>query len=127
MEHRYGVLRIIATVYTVIGAIIAVIAVLVALLACIGGAAFSSFSGSNGLPNTGSGAVGGIFAGIVILIFGIIYALIFYGLGEGISVFLALEENTRITATLLQQNLRALASPTSSTLPPTSSPPLPPP
>ena len=116
MEKRYGVLRIIATIYKVLGILVGIGTVLGALGICalgaMGGAAL------NGLGNgqfQGSGIIGGFLAGLVVLLAGAIYTLTLYALGDGISLLLALEENTRVTATLLQQNARAASPPLAQT------------
>jgi hypothetical protein len=110
MEKRYGVLRIIATIYKVLGILIGIASVLGALgicgLSAIGGAAARSFEGG---PNAAGGIVGGVLAGLVVILGGAIYSLTLYALGDGISLLLALEENTRLTAALLQQSTRGAA------------------
>lgn len=127
MEHRYRALRIIATVYKIIGAIVAVVAVFAGLSVCAL-AAFGSSLGTqtlrdSGLP-AGSGLLGGIFFALVALLGGGVYAILIYGAGDVISLLIALEENTRVTSSLLKQ---AFTGPTlpAQTSTPTTTPTLP--
>ncbi len=112
METRYQVLRIIGTVYKVLGIIVASVTV----LAIIGFCLFSLLGG--GLTSLGAadadeafagllgGTLCGIFStvifGVIMIIYGGGIALTLYAAGEGIYLLLALEENTRTTARLLQ-------------------------
>jgi hypothetical protein len=120
MERRYGVLRIIATIYKILGIFVGIGTVLGAVGFCalgmLGNAALSNFSSGQNSPG---GVVGGFLGGVVVLIVGAVYTLTLYALGDGISLLLALEENTRLTATLLQQNAGRIVSepPASSTNP----------
>jgi hypothetical protein len=111
MERRYAALRIIATIYKVLGVLVGIGTVLAAIgfcaLGAMGSAALSSF---NGGQNAAGGVLGGFLGGVVALIVGTIYTLTLYALGDGISLLLALEENTRQTATLLQQSAGRSAS-----------------
>jgi hypothetical protein len=107
MEKRYGVLRIIGTIYKVLGAIAAVITVLAVVGMCLasllGSAAVASLAKESGLPGFVSGFVGAIIFAIGAIIWGGSVAVTLYALGEGVSLLLALEENTRATAMLLRQ------------------------
>jgi len=117
VEKRYRALRVIATICRVVGAILGVLVVLAVLGICLNlvwGVPFEAqrpwwsrpditpwWSGPSFwmLPRTGLGL---ILAGLIILGGGL-QALMWYGFGELIHVLLALEENTRATATALQQ------------------------
>ena len=110
MEPRYRALRIIGTIYKVLGAIAGAITILLVLVICassvLGGAALSSLSNQLG-ESSGFGALsGGVFGGFLISLFAMLYgggiAVTLFGFGEGISLLLALEENTRATAQLLR-------------------------
>ncbi|MGA2505470.1 MAG: hypothetical protein ABSG01_15420 [Anaerolineales bacterium] len=110
MEKRYKALRFIGSVYKVIGIIIGVLTVIGALGFCVisafGGTALSSLSrsyGSSGAGGLFSGLLGGILVGGMILLYGGITAITTYALGEGVYLFIGLEENTRATAELLQK------------------------
>lgn len=108
MSKKFGILRFIGTVYKIIGIILAVIAILAALGVCIssiaGGMALNDLSQSLGTQELGFlGPVGGIIAGAGILIGLGIAAISQYAVGEAIFLFIAIEENTRATAALLQR------------------------
>lgn len=106
VPKRFGVLRVVGTLLKVVAWIILILTILGAI-----GIGLTSMSGDL-LPNLLGGAVppellatmgpvGGIVAGIAVLIIGIIYFLIVYAAGESIHLQLAVEENTRLTAALL--------------------------
>jgi len=110
MDKRYTALRIIGTIYKVVGLIAAAITVLSALGLCatsvLGGPALDQFAQQYGGGDTGvfglaGGMVWGLVAGISTLILGGLSALGVYAIGEGIYLVIALEENTRASATVL--------------------------
>lgn len=106
VPKRFGVLRVMGTLLKVIAWIVLILTILGAI-----GVIFGSMSGdllTNVLGGTippdllaTLGPAGGILAGVVVLIAGLIYFLILYASGESIHLQLALEENTRLTAALL--------------------------
>lgn len=110
MEKKYTALRIIGSIYKVLGGLAGVITILAALAICVtsafGGAALDrlsrDFGGRGGFLGTASGFVGGLLAGIAIILYGGGLSLTLFAMGEGIFLLLALEENTRATARLLQ-------------------------
>ncbi len=106
MQRQYTTLKAIAVIFKVLGIIVAIVTIFGALLACLGGAAISNAGRLNGFPNATTGG-GVIFLAIIALIYGGIVALFLYAAGEGIYLMLALEANTRQTATLLQESVRA--------------------
>ena len=105
MDKRYGALRFIGTIYKLIGIIVLLVTVLGALGACagvlVGGAAFRETAAQSGVPILGS-----LLGGIIVALFGLLYGgavgLTLFAAGDFISLLLALEENTRSTATLLR-------------------------
>ncbi len=111
MEKHYQALRIIGIVYKVFGAIVAVMTILAILGICatsvLGGAAVGSVArelgGDTGLSSFFSGVLGGLMGSVLAAIYGGGLAVTLYALGEGVYLLLALEENTRATVTLLQQ------------------------
>ena len=112
MEKRYTALRIVATVYKVLGVIALIITLLAVLGFCLTGLAGGGLlrelgRGPNATPlaGPGLGAVGGLLAGGLALLYGGGLAVTLYGLGEAIYLLIALEENTRATAQLLQKQL----------------------
>jgi hypothetical protein len=120
MEKRYTALRIIATIYKVLGIIAAAITVIVALAFCLV-SAIGGGSLYNYYPRAWSGIFGGIlgglFLGVLVILYGGGMAITFFALGEGIDLLLALEENTRATTMLLQSQVKPPALP-----PPPSTP-----
>ncbi|HID89663.1 MAG TPA: hypothetical protein EYP52_08150 [Anaerolineae bacterium] len=95
MEKRFRVLRIIGTLYKVlawialVGGILAAFGVL--LVSLIGGV---SMPRGAGFPRFG-GALAGVGGFLVSLLMAVIYFIAFYGIGELIYLFIAIEENTR--------------------------------
>jgi len=119
IEKRYKALRAIGTIYKVLGVIVGVITVLLAVGFCLmfiaGGAALDAMGNQFDLPTTGLGTVGGLFYGLILALIIIIYggglALTLFALGESIFLAVAVEENTRTTAILLQDQMRRMATP----------------
>ena len=115
MEKRYKVLRIIGTIYKILGLISLIITILLAVGICAGSiwgmTAPDNFTdtmngyGGFGLPGMIESMAGGFLFSLVMIINGLVFTLTFYALGEGIYLFLALEENTRTTAELLKSAL----------------------
>jgi hypothetical protein len=110
MEKRYRALRTIGTIYKVLAAIVAVITLLSILGLCatsilggVGQAAFSRGSGAGVFGGLFGGVLGALIFSVVGIIYGGAVSLTLYAVGEGIDLLLALEENTRITAMLLQR------------------------
>lgn len=108
MEKRYASLRIIGTIYRVVGIIIGGITVIAVLFICgtslLGGAGNSIYSQSSyGTMGLLGGAFGGLIMSLIALLYGGFLALTMYAIGEGVYLLIALEENTRQTAALLQQ------------------------
>jgi len=110
MEKRYAALRIIGTIYKVLGGITGALTLLAAVGICatsiLGGAALDSFGrefgGDTGLLGLFSGFFGGLITSLVVILYGGVLAITLYAFGEGVYLLLALEENTRTTAMLLQ-------------------------
>jgi hypothetical protein len=116
MEKKFKALRIVGTVYKVIGIIGGVLTVIGALGFCLmsllGGSLinsamnslnYSGGSGSSGPAGFLGGILGGVIVGGLILLYGGIGSITLYAFGEGIYLLISLEENTRNTAFLLQQ------------------------
>jgi lipoprotein signal peptidase len=108
VPKRFGVLRFIAVVLKVIAWIFLVIAILAGIAA-----ALSQFTGFVQTPSTvdipligplfnilGASAAGIIF-GIAATISGLLTFILWYAAAEMISLYLAVEENSRLTAALL--------------------------
>jgi hypothetical protein len=117
MEKRYQAMRILARIYQIVGIVIGAITLLAVLAGCVG-----LLVGGAGLGRTyrdfgwmWPGSMGGTVAGIIGLSIGLLYggliSLTLYAFGEGIFVLLAMEENTRATAYLLQHRREEPAAP----------------
>ncbi|MGD0707228.1 MAG: hypothetical protein ABSA51_02105 [Anaerolineaceae bacterium] len=107
MKKRFGALRIVGTVYKIVGIIIGIGTILGFFGAIIGafagGSVLDTLFSSSGMGNMGgAGLFVGIVSALVILIGGGLSALMTYGIGELFYLLIAMEENTRATATLLQ-------------------------
>jgi len=108
MERRYRALRTIGSIYKILGIIIGALTALSILGFCatsllgVGGAALSRDA-----PTFFGGAFGGAVGTVVFAIFAVLYggglSVTMYAFGEGIDLFIALEENTRRTAALLDR------------------------
>ncbi len=108
VPRRFGVLRFIGTLLKVLAWIVLILTILAAIGAALanvngGLAAILNQLGPAGLVLSQIAATpaGGIVAGILTLLFGLIYFLILYASGESFHMQLAVEENTRLTAALL--------------------------
>jgi hypothetical protein len=111
MEHRYRALRTIGAIYRVLGYIVLVLAILAFLAICglsvVGGTAASSILNRYGDV---SSVIGGILLSLLALLYGGITAISLIAFGEGIELLIDLEENTRKTAMMLEnQNKPPLA------------------
>lgn len=110
MEKRYSALRIVGTVYKVLGAVAAVLTILAVLGICattvISGAALGSvgqdFGRDMGMGGLFSSVVGGVFLAVFTVLYGGVIAVTMYAVGETVYLLIAVEENTRTTAMILQ-------------------------
>lgn len=110
MEKRYRALRIVGTIYKVLGIIAAALTVLAVLAMCgtslLGGAALDSVGRQFGQDLGGGGVFGGMVGGVIFSVLAVLYggiiAVTLYAFGEMIYLLIALEENTRATAAMLQ-------------------------
>ena len=111
MSKKYKALRLVGTIYKIIGAIILVVSILGAAGSCIsgllGGALLSGLAdqinSQFSAAGSGSMAVLGIISGFAILLWGLIAGVTTFAAGEGIYLLLDIEENTRLSASLLQK------------------------
>ena len=112
MGKRYTALRIIGSIYKALGIIVGVITILGVLSICatsvLGGAIVDNLTNQLGGNAGGAGLFSGIFGGLILGLFVIIngggIAVTLYALGEGIYLFLAMEENTREISILLRKS-----------------------
>ena len=108
VPKRFGVLRFIAVVLKVIAWIVLVIAILTGIAA-----ALSQFTGFVQTPsvvdvpilgpifNILGASAAGILFGVAAALSGLLAFILWYASAEMISLYLAVEENTRLTAALL--------------------------
>ncbi len=108
VPKRFGMLRFVATVLRVIAWIILAIAVLVGVVAGLSN--FSNFLDTPSMVsmpvigpifNLLGASAGGVIAGVLAALGGLILFVIYFALAEYINMFLAIEENSRLTAALL--------------------------
>ena len=104
MERKFRVLRFVASLYKAIAWIVLVLGIVGALgtivVFAVGGGAISQDLGV--FEGVLTGIVGGVLAGLAMLVFAVIQFIMLYAVGEGIFLFLALEQNTRETAHYLR-------------------------
>ena len=107
MEKRYRALWVIGAIYKILGAIVGALTVVAVVATCatssLGRAASDRFSREAGLGGLVSGTVAGVIGSLFVILWGGSIAMALYGAGEVFSLLIALEENTRTTAMMLQQ------------------------
>ncbi len=101
MDRRFTALRIIGTVFKILAWISLIFGLLGAIGMLIVGFTLSDQEGPLGL-NLG-GPLAGIAMFVVVLILAVVGFLTLYAVGESVYVFLSIEENTRRTAYIVQQ------------------------
>jgi len=103
VPQRFGVLRLIGTLLKVMAWIVLVSSILLALTAGLAGPIASQFLGDVGLQSDllPLGSAGGLVIGVLLMIVGIVFFLSLYAAGENVFLWLAIEENTRMSAALL--------------------------
>lgn len=110
VPKRFGMLRFISGFLKVVAWIELVLAVIVGIIVALSsmmnigqilGAEPNQLPLIGGLLEFFFSVGGGIVAGIIAALAGVIYFLFLYGLAELVSLYLATEENTRLTAALL--------------------------
>lgn len=101
MERRFTALRIIGTVLKILAWITLLLGILLAIASVVVGIGLSGQEALLGVDLAGPlGAVAMFIAVIIIAVFNF---LLLYAAGEAIYALLSLEENTRRTAYILQQ------------------------
>lgn len=127
MAHKYHALRTIGSIFRVVGYIFLVLTILSALAVCgltvIGGTTAETLAQEFGTSTTGAGflggLVGGLLLGLLVILYGGLISLMLVAFGEGIYLLIDVEENTRRTSYLMEnQNKLQPAEP--KPLPPTS-------
>ena len=113
VPQRFGVLRLIGTLLKVVAWIVLVGSILLALTAGLAGPIARQFMGDAGLQADllSLGSAGGLIAGVLLMVIGIVLFLTLFAAGENIFLQLAIEENTRMSAALLLRAAEEKASP----------------
>lgn len=103
VPQRFGVLRLIGTLLKVMAWLVLVGSILLALTAGLAGPIAREFLGDAGLQADllALGSAGGLIAGVLLMVAGIVLFLSLFAAGENIFLQLAIEENTRMSAALL--------------------------
>mgnify|MGYP001823668918 FL=1 len=109
MDRRFTALRVIGTVFK----ILAWISLILGIIAAVGTLILGfTLSGQEGLLGLGLGSsLAGIAGFVVLLIIAAFGFLVLYAVGESVYVFLSIEENTRRTAYLAQQQYTSYQAP----------------
>lgn len=107
MEKRFKALRFVGTLYKIFGVVVGVAMLILALGICavsvMGGASMADYAREYGMRGMEVfGALGGVIISGVVLIAGAVWAISLYAIGEGVYLFIAIEENTRAAALRLQ-------------------------
>ncbi len=100
MEKKFTILRVIATLYKIAGVLVALGTVLLVILIIVGAGASNVFMQQFGI--SGGGPIVAFISAIITLLTGGLSALGIYAIGDGLSLLVSLEENTRFTAILLR-------------------------
>lgn len=106
VPKRFDLLRFVATMLKVFAWITLVLSILAAIGVVLAGGQMGTVL-DQAIPGMGAtlsgqgGLIGGIIAAVGVLLVGVLYFVILYAAGENISLSLAVEENTRLTAALL--------------------------
>ncbi|MCS7283019.1 MAG: zinc ribbon domain-containing protein [Anaerolineae bacterium] len=95
VEKRYPVLRVLSVVYKVLGGIVGGLTLLAAIAFCVAGFAGSAAFEDLGIFPSLGGAIGGLVAGFVLLLYGGFIAITLYAGGEFVSLLISIEENIR--------------------------------
>lgn len=102
VPKRFAMLRFFGSLLKVLSWIFLVLAIVAAVGAAIAGnSALPLLQDSLGANAALVSAGGGIISGLVVLLIGLFYFVVFYAMGEYVHLALAVEENTRLTAALL--------------------------
>jgi hypothetical protein len=126
VQKRYRALRFVSGFYKVIGIILGVITLVSALGICVTSLLGGSILGraAQDLNNSGmpfvvgtSSAIVGIITALITIITGALGALGTYAIGELITLLIDMEENTRVTASLLHPHNPAPVQPAPQAIP----------
>jgi len=102
VPKRFGVLRLVGTLLKIVAWILLVVSILGAIgLVLVGNSGLVVPTTLLPIDMSAMGQMQGVFAGLALLVIGLIYFMILYASGESVHLQLAVEENTRLTAALL--------------------------
>lgn len=96
MQPRFTALRIIGSIFRILGWLVMIVAMFFGVLMIVAGVMGTAELLGLSLP-------GGVLAGLLVIFYGLLGALVLIGAGEVIYLLLAIEENTRATAILLNR------------------------
>lgn len=102
MDRRFTSLRVIGTVFKILAWITLILGLLAAIALLILGFTLSGESGLLGIMDL-NGPLAGVAMFVVFTIIAVFGFLSLYAIGESVYLFLSIEENTRRTAILVQQ------------------------
>ena len=109
MDRRFTALRVIGSVFKILGWIMFILGLIGAILALVAGLTMGGEQDLLGVAL--GGPLAAIAAFIVLLIISIFNFLMLYAVGDAIYLALAIEENTRRTAYLMQQQYMSYQQP----------------
>lgn len=96
MQPRFTALRIIGSIFRILGWLVMIVALIAGVLTIAAGVLDTG-------DLFGLNLRGGVVAGLLTLFYGLLSALALIGAGEVIYLLIAVEENTRATAMLLNR------------------------
>jgi hypothetical protein len=116
MEQRFHALRTIGSIFRIVGYITLVLTVIAALAFCgltvVGGSIFQSASNSLGFNSSGGGFItalfGGLIGGFAVLLYGGFISLMTIAMGELIYLLIGIEENTRKTTFIIENQMNKI-------------------
>jgi hypothetical protein len=106
MQKKYGVLRVVATIFKILAWIVLVVGLLGACVSIAASAVpglLGAGARNNPLGIGSEGLIVGLATGLGVIFLAVLYFLFLYAFGELIYLLIALEENTRLTAERLHQ------------------------
>jgi hypothetical protein len=130
MEQKFRALRTIGSIFRVLGYIALALTIIGALAVCglsvVGGTAIESFSQQIGGGGSGagflSGLFGGLLGGILVLLYGGFISLWIIAIGELIYLLIGVEENTRKTNFLIENQMVKMVPPEPKAMTPSEPP-----
>ncbi len=130
MEQRFHALRTIGSIFRILGYIALVFTIIAALAFCglsvVGGTLIQSASQSFGFNSSGGGFIpalfGGLLGGFLVLLYGGFISLCTIAIGELIYLLIGVEENTRKTNFMIENQMSRMQPPATSAMAPKEPP-----